>query len=124
MTIIQEYLKSVCTFDVNKSLGQVQSFYENVIYPLLETALRDRIESDFTGFLIDNSFDIIEQDRHGSVRTYDAYPKIVFSGETTLTREELNTKLNAFYDEAETIAQTEIENQGGTVISFHTHRIL
>lgn len=119
MTIIQEYLKSVCTFEVNKPIGQVQSFYENIIYPQLETALRNQIEADFTNFVIDNSFDIVKRPPH----EYDGYPKIVFSGDTTLTREELNTKLNAFYNEAETIAQTEIENQGGTVIGFHTHRL-
>ncbi len=118
MTITQEVLKSVCTFDVNKPLNQVQSFYEDVIYPQLETALRNRIESDFTNFVIDNKFDIIKRPPH----EYDGYPKMVFSGDTTLTREELNTKLNAFYNDGETIAKTEIENQGGTVISFHTHR--
>lgn len=120
MTINQEVLKSVCTFDVNRPIGQVRSFYENVIYPQLETALRNQIESFFTDFVIENSFDIVKR----PPKEYDGYPKIVISGETTLTIEELNAKLNLFYDEAESIAQTVIVNQGGIVKAFHTHRYL
>ncbi len=118
MTINQEKLKSVCEFEIDLSLSQVTQFVEEDLCPLLEAELEDKIGDDFTDLVIKHSIDVSEQ----GVKKFQSYPAIIFSGETTVTREELNDLVNDYYDKHEDVTQTEVEDRGGTLLSFHTHR--
>lgn len=118
MTIHQEKLKCVCDFEIDLTLSQVTQFVEDDLCPLIETELEDKIGDDFTNLVIAHCIDVSIQ---GTLK-FQSYPATMFSGETTMTREDLNDKLNDFFDKCEEICQDEIEDRDGTIISFHTHR--
>ncbi len=57
----------------------------------------------------------------GVVNGFEAYPKYILTGDTTKSESFINARIDQIYDDIKALVETDIANQGGTVLSWHRH---
>lgn len=112
-------LKFVVTFTktgVNKT--QIENFLGNQLFPPMRDKLNTKLNNNFINHTISKELSVFDL---GNDR-YQVYPKIFFSGNTTLNKTQLNNGLDATIDDWFTVFETELALQNATDVEYHMHK--
>ena len=77
-----------------------------------------KLQASFVSFNIEKKVTITNL----GADTYQVYPKIWFSGETTLNKNQLKAKADQMLADLKTILNDELALQGATNVKYHIHR--
>ena len=114
---IQIPLKIVVTITTNKSETTAKNLCTNTIIPKLTTLCQTKFGLDITGLVIESKVQAIKTGNRMQV-----YPKIIFSGNTSLTETEFNTKIDELLDQFKVSISADIIAFGGINLIWHIHK--
>lgn len=119
VTITDFRLKIVVEFDIGNTLAQVTSFFNNTVKPDLATIITTKLDANFDpGYTLDHTVLIHEK----VAGTFQIYPRLIFSGTTTLTKAQLRSGLDTTLTDLKGEMATHLSAQGATNVSYHVHR--
>ena len=114
--VIDQYvLKIVIEFDLEgTNETQVKNYITNTVYPKLRDKVIEKLQANFISWSLEKKLKV-----HQLVGdTYQVYPKMVFSGETTLTISQLKTGVDNLMGDLKTIVKDELALQGATNVKY------
>ena len=109
--------KVVPKFTSTRSETQIRNFFNNQIIPKLETAVNNRLSSEFTNPQVTISLNLSK-----TGTSYEVYPKIIISGVTQTQIDSLLQKYDLAVDDMTTTMLTDINNSGINNVKFHIHK--
>jgi hypothetical protein len=112
-------LKFVITFNMTgTSVGQITNYVTNVLYPPMRDDLIIKLDNNFINYTLSKSLRVhnLVDDR------YQVYPKVLFSGNTTLTKEQLRTGLDVQLDDWFTIVEASLATNNAFDVKYHMHK--
>lgn len=118
-TLPATQIKIVVTFDLALSENIIKNHIRNVILPALETKVRQRVESSFTEFNVENKKVALQQTSQNN--RWQASMKITVSGEFSITKQQLKTGYNNMLDVLKSDIKTALLAQGGSLVEWHLH---
>lgn len=117
ITLNQFRLKAVIIFDSPASVDAIRTFFLNTTLPKLEDAVTARVQNNFTDRVIVKKLKVQKEGN-----TFNVYPKIVFSGDTNLTRAQLEAGLDNVLDDMKAVIRADAITRGVTNIKWHIQK--
>lgn len=118
-TLPSTQIKLVVTFDLARTETVIKNYVRTTLLPALESKVRQRVESSFTVFNVENKKLALQQT--SQTNRWQASMKVTVSGEFTISQNQLKTGYNNMIDVLKSDIKTALESQGGTVIEWHLH---
>jgi len=117
--LVQTKLKIVVTVQTNKNKTQLTNFVNNIVKPKLISQINTKFLTDILDIQIAEKIQVIEQIN----KVFEVYPKLVIIGNTNLTQEQFNTKIDELLTSFRTTIQTDTIAFGGvTILRWHIHK--
>jgi len=109
--------KIVPQFTTTGPESQVRNLFNNQIISKLETAINNRLQSEFSNYNIKLELNLYKQGTN-----YVVYPKVVISGTTQSQLDTLLQKYDMAVDDILTSMLTDLNNAGINNIKWHIHK--
>ena len=119
LVINDQIIKIVVIFDINAPFNAVKNYLQNQVLPELQIAVNNKLQANFTDYSLTADFRFIQNPINDQ---FEVYPKLLFSGTTELTAQQLKTGVDNALADLKTTLKNEIIGQGGTPLFFHVHR--
>lgn len=111
-----KFVVSFSMKDVSKD--SITNYINNQLFPPMRDKLITKLDNNFIDYTI--SYDLRVLD-HGNDR-YEVYPKIWFSGNTTLNRTQMNNGINSTIDDWLTVFETSLATKNGFDVKYYIHK--
>ena len=115
--------KVVVWFNSTRSFTQIRNFFQNTVLPDVRAAVVSRVTPNFNNVTFSQRLGL-EQNVGGAfgVADFEAYAKVVFSGDTELTPQQVRDGFDNIVDDIKIIIRNHATSQGATIIGWHVHR--
>lgn len=97
---------------------EIENYLGNQLFPPMRDKLITKLNANFINYTISKSLRVLD---HGNDR-YEVYPKIWFSGNTTLNRTQLNNGINSTIDDWLTVFETSLASNNGFDVKYYIHK--
>lgn len=112
-------IKFVVTFDkAEQTKTDITNFLNNVLFPPMRDKLIAKLDANFIDYTIKKRLTVTNLGGD----TWQIYPKILFSGNTTLTQTQLDNGINSTIDDWFTVFETNLANKGASNVKYHIHK--
>ena len=119
MAPIRIHFKAVVEFTSPLSEAAILTRINDLLVPEIDSKINQRLGPHISGLAIQRKIKL--HSINGITDGFESYPKYILTGETTKSESFINTRIDQIYDDIKSLVETDIADQGGTVLHWHRH---
>ena len=119
MAPIQHLFKAVVEFTSPLGEAAILTRINDDLVPAIDAKINQRLGPHISGLAIQKKIKL--HSINGITNGFESYPKYILTGDTSKSASFINTRIDRVYDDIKDLVETDIADQGGTVLHWHRH---